>query len=147
MRVAGLALPSGIPIVAPYGWALGTILLGLLLPMGIGMVVRHRWPQQAIQMATPTLFNGTVAFVALVVVHFTQRQAAIASLDVNALAAMLGFIVLCMASWMADGWPRSGEPTRACDSEQHAQYRALPDPVQFSAPGGTELDHCSHSAR
>ena len=102
-----LALPAGARLVMPYARTFWLYLLMLAGPLALGMFVRSRSTSVAARFAQPMILLGTVAFVLLIAVTLSTRQAAIQSLTVSGLAAMIGYILIAMLI----GWAMGG-PTR-----------------------------------
>lgn len=105
-----LALPTDTPLVVPYARTFGIVLLLVVLPLGIGVVLRSAARPMAERLTRPVTWLGTLAFFGFVGLTLAQRQAATGALETQALLAMLGFIVICMAiGWLLGG---PGQSTR-----------------------------------
>ncbi|MEX0655273.1 MAG: bile acid:sodium symporter [Phycisphaeraceae bacterium] len=105
-----LALPTDTPLVVPYARTFGIVLLLLVLPLGIGAVLRSMARPMAERLTQPVTWLGTLAFFGFVGLTLAQRRAATGALETQAMLAMLGFVVTCMAiGWLLGG---PGRPTR-----------------------------------
>jgi len=105
--VLHFALPPGVDLALPYGRVLGVFALCVIVPLAVGVALCERNPGIAPALAKITGLIGIAAFIGFSILAKDLRSAALKSLDLASVGAMLLFIVASMAAgWLMGGGRR-----------------------------------------